>query len=249
MNSGSILQGPRETGRFSFCPALAEVMGTRRLKGRSGKVFEKLGALSSVNNLAVLRNLCLELKPRHTLEIGLCFGGSCLVFTASHRDLGRAPERQHVAVDPHQTTVWDDSGLLLVEKAGLSPFLDFRPQFSSLELPNLIQQGRKSDLVYIDGSHLFEDVFVDFYFVGQLLAEGGLMAFDDSSDPHVSKVLRFIRGNFSGSHRELDLAPFRADQGRNLKYQIARLLRKNQLTAFRKVGPSVREWNSPFAEF
>jgi len=242
-------QAPRETGRFDFCPTLAEVMVTRRFKGRTGKSFDGMGALSSINNLIVLRNLCLDLKPRQTLEIGLSFGGSCLVFTASHRDLGHAPEPQHVALDPFQATVWDDSGLLVAERAGLLPYLDFRPQFSSLELPKLIGEGRKFDLVYIDGSHLFEDVFVDFFFVSQLLDHGGVMAFDDSSDPHVAKVLGFIRRNCSGSFRELELEPYRADFGRNLKYQIAKLIGKKQLTAFRKIGAAVREWNSPFADF
>ena len=75
------------------------------------------------------------------------------------------------------------------------------------------------------------------------------MAFDDSSDPHVSKVLRFIRGNFSGSYHEVNLAPFRADQGRSFKFQAARLLKKKQLTAFRKVGPSSRGWDSSFVNF
>ena len=248
MNQKS-MQSSRETGRFAFCPALAEVVTTRRFKGRTGKLFERIEALSSINNLVVLRNLCLALKPRQTLEIGLSFGGSCLVFTASHRDLGYPPERQHVALDPFQATVWDDSGLLIAEQAGLLPYLDFRRQFSSLALPGLILEGRKFGLVYIDGSHLFEDVFVDFFFVSQLLADGGLMAFDDSSEPHVAKVLRFIRRNFFRSFCELRLEPYRADFGRSFKYLIAKLLSKRQLTAFRKIGPPIREWNSAFVNF
>ncbi len=239
----------RETGRFDFCPSLAEVMVTRRFKGRTGKSFDGMGALSGVNNLIVLRNLCLDLEPRQTLEIGLSFGGSCLTFAASHRDLGHAPERQHVALDPFQATVWDDSGLVLMEKDGLAPYLDFRPQFSSLELPTMVREAPKFDLVYIDGPHLFEDVSLDFYFVARLLADGGVMAFDDSSDPHVAKVIRFVRRNLSESFSESDLGPFRSDRGRTLKYRIAKILQRNQLTAFRKVGKCVREWNSCFIHF
>jgi predicted O-methyltransferase YrrM len=41
-------------------------------------VFEGLGALSTVNNLQVLRALMLERRPRRTLEIGLGFGASAL---------------------------------------------------------------------------------------------------------------------------------------------------------------------------
>ena len=86
-----------------------------------------------MNNLIVLRGLMLELKPEHTLEVGLSFGGSCLVFTASHRDLGHAPAGQHVALDPFQKQVWDDAGLVAVEKGGLAGYLDFRSAFSSIE--------------------------------------------------------------------------------------------------------------------
>ena len=87
-------------------------------------------------------------------EIGFSFGGSCLVFTASHRDLGRTPTRQHIAIDPFSDSVWDDCGLLSIERAGLTNYLDFRSAFSSAELPKLISDGARFDLVYVDGSHL-----------------------------------------------------------------------------------------------
>src|SRR5687767_3451241 len=91
MTNGKNTPWEHEIGTFAFCPTLAEVLTARRFNGRTGKSFEGMGALSSVNNLAVLRNICGELKPHQTLEIGFSFGGSCLVFTACHRDLGHAP--------------------------------------------------------------------------------------------------------------------------------------------------------------
>ncbi len=84
----------------------------------------------------------MELKPRLTLEVGLSFGGSALVFTASHRDLGREPKGQHTAIDPCERQVWDDCGLVATERAGLSGYLDFGAGPSSLELPKLITEGR-----------------------------------------------------------------------------------------------------------
>ena len=165
---------------FSFCPELQHLLSTRQMIGRSGKVFEEVPALSSINNLFTIRSLCLELKPKRTLEVGFCFGGSGLVFTTSHRDLGFAPQRQHMALDPFQSSVWDDSGLLGIERAGLQGYLDFRPAFSCIVLPRLLSEKAVFDLVYIDGSHLFEDVFVDAYFVSKLLSAGGIVLFDDS---------------------------------------------------------------------
>jgi hypothetical protein len=74
-----------------------------------------------------------------------------------------------MALDPFQKGAWDDSGLVAVERAGLSDFLDFRPEFSSLLLPRLVEHGDRFDLIYVDGSHLFEDVFIDAYYTSRLL--------------------------------------------------------------------------------
>lgn len=233
----------------SFCPTLAELIRTRQAVGRNGKQFEGIGALSSVNNLRILRELFRAFKPRRTLEIGMCFGGSALVFTASHRALGRQAGKQHVALDPYQSTVWADAGLLAVDRAGLAAYLEFRPMFSSAELPRLFSAGEVFDLVYVDGSHLFEDVFVDFYYTSRLLSPGGVVTFDDSTDPHIRKVLQFIRRNLSSSFSEVDLTPFRGEAGKSLKYRMARLAGKTQMTAFRRTGPPAREWNATFKNF
>lgn len=237
------------SGFESFCPTLAELFRTRQVVGRNGKKFDGMGALSSANNLVVLRMLFLALRPERTLEVGMCFGGSALLFTASHHDLHRQSARQHLALDPYQSTVWDDAGLLAVERAGLSGYLDFRPTFSSVELPRLLSERSSFDLVYIDGSHLFEDVFVDFYYVSRLLSEDGVVAFDDSTNPHVRKLLRFVRCNLSSAFAEMDLTPYRGEGGKSLKYRMARFVGKTQLTAFRRIGPPSREWDAEFTDF
>lgn len=56
----------------------------------------------------------------------------------------------------------------------------------------MVEENPKFGLVYIDGSHGFEEVFSDFYFVRYPMACGYLL-FDDGSDPEVAKVLHFLR--------------------------------------------------------
>jgi hypothetical protein len=120
---------------------------------------------------------------------------------------------------------------------------------SAYELPKLVEAGARFGLVYVDGSHLFEDVFVDAYFVIRLLEEGGVVTFDDSAKPHVAKVLRFLRTNVPrGGLEELDLGRYRDKRGR-FRYQLARALGRVQLTAFRRVGNVERVWDSPFRSF
>jgi hypothetical protein len=154
-----------------------------------------------------------------------------------------------VALDPFQRTVWDDCGVQVIEQSGLAGYLDFRPAWSCLELPRLLGEGVRFGLVYVDGSHLIEDVFVDAYFVTRLLTEGGVVVFDDSTDPHVRKVLRFLRSNCRAGLGELDLRPYRADGGRGATYRVARMLGRTQMTAFRRIGKMERDWNAPFRSF
>ena len=230
------------------CPELANLIDAGETAGRSGSVH-KISSMSTLNNLEVLHNLCNQIKPNRSLEIGLAFGGSAMLFAAGYHKAGLPPAGQHTAIDPFQTDVWDEVGLIALENARLRQYLDFRPAFSSVVLPQLVAEGAKFDLIYVDGSHLFEDVFVDFYFSTRLLTEGGIVAFDDSSDPHVRKVLRFVRTNCSFAYETVDLGPYRRDKGAGARYRIAKALGRVQLTAFRKIGPSTREWNSRFRDF
>src|SRR5262245_24734220 len=49
-------------------------------------------------------------------------------------------------------------------------------------LPPLVSEGEAFDLIYIDGSHAAIDVMTDAVLCWRLLAEGGLMIFDDYRD-------------------------------------------------------------------
>lgn len=237
-----------EPRHFDFCPILQDLLVKGEFVGASGQLRDDV-AFSTNNNLITLRNLHLAFKPQRTLEIGLCYGGSCLVMTATHRELGQAPSRQHTAIDPFQTQKYDDVGLLITRAAGLEGYLDFHPRFSCEVLPELIKAGAQYDLVYIDGSHLFEDVFIDLYYVIRLLSPGGIVALDDSTYPHVAKVIKFVKTNLRDILVPLDLSAYRMDQGKSVSYRLAKWLGKAQLTGFRKTGKCERELDAPFVNF
>jgi predicted O-methyltransferase YrrM len=234
-------------GAFA-CRELAELLHNRRIAGKRGRIFGDISTVSTVNNLRMIRKLLWEYRPERTLEVGFCLGGSALLFCSTHKELGHPPQSQHTTIDPYQTTTWDSCGLMAVERAGLMGYLDFRAGFSALELPKLFEGGARFGLVYIDGSHVFEDVFVDSYFVTRLLIEGGLVLFDDSSNAHVRKVIRFLRTNLRLALTELDLSLFR-NRSERIPYRVARYFEKVQLTAFRRVGNVERNWNAPFHAF
>lgn len=193
-----------------------------------------------------------ERKPARTLEIGIAFGASTVAFCSGHRALGYAANKQHVAIDPYQPyQLYDEAGVYAVERAGLAGFLDYRPEFSEFVLPRLLEAGERFDFIYIDGSHLFENVFIDAFYSARLLNDGGLMALDDSTDPHIAKVNDFIRSNLSGALREVSLGA---------KSTVAGLLGKRQLTVFERLpydGPHaprkgdtpLRLWDSKLGKF
>ena len=238
-----------ELSKLSFCHVLEDIVRTGKLEGRSGKLHD-VASLSSINNLLTIRNLLFALRPNRTLEIGLRSGGSALVFTQSHRDLGHAPSQQHTAVDPFQRSHWiDETGLIAVEKAGLAGYLDFREDYSCFALPQLAHENAAFQLIYVDGSHLIEDVLVDVYYSVRMLDKGGIILFDDSTDPHIAKVLSFIRKNMRHNLVEKDLMPFRSSEQSPWKYRVARFLGRAQLTGFEKIGDAEREWNSSFSNF
>jgi hypothetical protein len=236
------------SSKFDFCPVLKELLLTRKAVGRTGQTFDNLVALSTNNNLSSLRELMLQFKPENTLEIGLAFAGSCLAIAASHQDLEHQPAKQHVTIDPCQSTVWDDVGRIAIEKSNLIDYVDIREDFSYSALPKLLSEGKIFDLIYIDGSHLFENVFIDFFYSNQLLSENGILLFDDSSHADVRKVLNFIDSNFSSSYQKLNLAYIYSGVGL-FKYRLASFLRRNQLTAYQKVGKTNRFWDEKLCNF
>lgn len=235
---------------LAFCPVLEEMIAGGQLTGRSGKIFNGLGALSTRNNLLAIRTLMMSEQPMCTLEIGMAFGGSALTFASCHRDLGRPPGQQHLAMDNAQSDGWDDVGRLALERAGLLEYVEIREELSFNGLPKLAERQPKFGMIYLDGSHQFEDVFIDFFYSHEMLAVGGLILFDDSPDSHVQKVIRFVESNYTPTiYERLMISPTAPTLYGRLRQRAARALRRNQLTVFRKLKDGRQNWTGRLAHF
>jgi predicted O-methyltransferase YrrM len=140
----------------------------------------------------LLYQLIRDLKPHTTIEIGLANGLSTLFITAAleHNAFGA-----HIAIDPFQSTEWQNHGVNLVKFAGFDGRLRVIEQFSHHALPRLEAAGITAQLAFIDGAHLFHHVIGDFLCLNRIVEVNGLLAFDDSDWPSVRKALRYILRN------------------------------------------------------
>ena len=229
---------------FDYCSVLRQMLATGKTKSWTGEELP-LESASTVNNLRVLRRYIQAAKPKRTMEIGLAYGASALAILATQAENGG--EFSHMAVDPLQTSLWKKGAVRAITDAGFAPRFELVEKSSSLALPQLVTAGASFDLIYIDGLHVFEHTFIDFYYSAVLAATGGVILFDDSRSPHVDKVIRFVRASLADSLEPLDMSLF---EGRkSFPARIANQLGVRQLKGFRKLKDTYRPYNAPFKQF
>lgn len=233
--------------QLAFCPSLQKLYAGQPVTGRTGRTFAGSGALSTPNNLSSIRRLQIEHRPERTLEIGMALGGSALTIAQTHSDLGFPASGQHFAIDPFQRTVYNEVALILLERAGLAEYVTVSTEPSALALASLVKDSQRFGLIYVDGSHLFEDVFVDVYFCARLLPPGGILMLDDSSDRHVRKALRFVRRNWQGILEPVERQTY-ADESYVRRFGRW-VTRRTQLTVFQRGEKAAREWDAAFHDF
>lgn len=134
-------------------------------------------------------NCVLENKLTRTLEVGCAMGTSALYVCQAMRD-ANAPKALHVAVDPNQDTQYKSIGRANIRRAHLDDFFELIHETSYAALPNLLRQGRRFQLIFIDGWHTFDYTLVDFFFADLLLEVNGLVLLDDINHKGASSQSR-----------------------------------------------------------
>jgi len=128
-----------------------------------------------------------EKNLSRTLETGFAFARS-----ASH--IMAATGQEHITIDPFQSN-YKNMGLSNIEKLGFSDKLKFKPDFSHNILPKLLEEKRVFDFIFIDGSHTFDGIFVDFYFANLLLEKDGYIMLHDTWMRSTRLVENYIKTN------------------------------------------------------
>lgn len=122
-----------------------------------------------------------------TLEIGLAFGRSAAYIIS-------ATDSTHIAIDPFQIR-YQNTGIKNLQMLGLEERFILKADYSHNILPSLLKEDKKFDFIFIDGSHRFDGIFVDFYYSDLLLEKNGYILFHDSWMRTVQLVISYIRTN------------------------------------------------------
>jgi predicted O-methyltransferase YrrM len=128
-----------------------------------------------------------------TIEIGLAYGISAL-FICEGLLMNAHNNVRHVVVDPYQTG-FKNCGLQSLEAGGAADLIEFHAEESQILLPRFLSEGRRFELAFIDGSHLFERVFLDLIYLGWLVHPGGIIFVDDYQLPAIVRGVSFCLTN------------------------------------------------------
>ena len=138
-----------------------------------------------------LRDLVIADDARVVIEIGLAYGSSALAIGEA---LATRDGARHLIIDAFQDR-FDNVGWDRITDAGLGPICELLPERSQLALPRLVAEGFVADAAFVDGSHVFHNVFVDLYFLRELVRPGGLVILDDCDWPSVATAAHYYEVN------------------------------------------------------
>ena len=137
-----------------------------------------------------------SLSPRSrapSIEIGLAYASSALAIAEALVAIGSDKPR-HVIIDAYQRE-YRGSGWEALVRAGLSHICLLIEERSQAALPMLWRDGFVADAAFVDGSHIFHNVFVDLFFLRELLRPGGLVVLDDCDYASVATAVRYFEVN------------------------------------------------------
>ena len=149
-----------------------------------------------------LRAWVIKERAAHTIEIGLAWGVGALYLCEGLLTIGNA-DAWHVALDPFQTTGFKNCGLQVLQDAGVLHLIEHHAEESQLALPRFVGEKRRFDFAFVDGSHLFDRVFLDLIYLGRLVRGEGVIFADDYQAPAVARAVRFCLSNLGWKLEEM----------------------------------------------
>ena len=88
-------------------------------------------------------------------------------------------------------------------EAGLQDLCLLKRERSQLVLPTLAAERFVADAAFVDGSHVFHHVFVDLFYLREIVRPGGMIILDDCDWPSVATAVRYFETNIGWQPEEL----------------------------------------------
>lgn len=172
-------------------PLLSMYAGEPQL-GTNGELFEpdRVTVVGPEEGMWIY-NLCRQLKPEKTAEVGLAYGYSTIYILAALHANGFG---SHIAIDPYQS-YFHDIGVHQPEKVDMTAAFRWICEKSVPAIADLARSGEFFDFIFIDGSHRFDDALVDFTISAEVCAMDGHIILDDMWMPPIQRAVSFIRNN------------------------------------------------------
>jgi predicted O-methyltransferase YrrM len=158
---------------------------------RSAGDFERVSIPNSDGD--ALRDLLIAERANTAIEIGLAYGSSALAIAEALVIVG-SDHARHVIIDAYQDG-FHRSGWSAIAEAGLVGLCSLIEERSQTVLPRLLGKGFLADAAFVDGSHIFHNVFVDLFYLRELVRPDGLVILDDYSYPSVATAVRYFEAN------------------------------------------------------
>lgn len=147
-----------------------------------------------------IRDIIAAEKSKTVIEIGLAYASSTLAIGEALISTGGD---RHVIIDPYQDSEFGDVGWEMICGAGLDDIAILLREQSQIVLPRLAAEKFVADAAFVDGSHVFHNVFVDLYFLHMIVRPGGLIVLDDYWWPGVMMAARYFETNLGWQSQEV----------------------------------------------
>jgi predicted O-methyltransferase YrrM len=176
---------------------LARIGDERRRLDETGPVqLRRAGDFGDValprSDADVLRDVLIREGAQVVIEVGLAYGVSALAI-AEALAVTVGADANHVIIDAFQDH-FGDSGWDALTRVGWDSCTLLRER-SQTALPRLLSQGLVADAAFVDGSHIFHNVFVDLVLLRSLIRPGGLIVLDDCDLPSVATAVDYFERN------------------------------------------------------
>jgi len=158
---------------------IGRIYETGFVQGEDDALHKVLPAAVTPDRGAYLAEVCRQVLPAATVEVGMAWGLS--TFWILQALLGQ-PQRQrvpHVVMDPFQLFGYHRAALRALREIGLESMVEFYEEPSINVLEGLAAKERSFDFAFIDGDHSYEAVMCDLWLLDPLLQPGGVIVFDD----------------------------------------------------------------------